>query len=513
MAKDKNVKPVVKNDTTDGLSRRDFFKIGAATAAIGAAGTATASREAVAEKLDEQVKKGVIREVEDFPYEIREDYKPRPSYSTVHAHAFFGRQLEAMGLEVDKEALAQGDVMLENSNYHFHPDKKGFDQLSKATMAGAWAISNATVGPSPGAVAGFGLHTWRQKTDKDPRALMDHDWVRKEKYTFPSKEEAASAIKRAARLYGADLVGITKRDPRWDYSEFFNYIPEPGREMFPMPPRSMEEFEQLGEYMKNWTPDKWTYGWEKAGFTPKTVVVLAFEMDYEGIASATSEIASAAVGEGYTRMAKTAYQLAVFFRQLGYNAIPCGNDTGMSIPYAIAAGLGEGSRMGQLINYKYGPRVRLAKVYTDFELTAYDKPKLFGVLEFCKRCKRCAEACPSKAISFDDEPSFEPTHEHKDNAYFNFTGVKKWYLDSKLCFKQWAEGDVDCTNCLCSCPYNKPNFWHHRLVDSINKAMPGPVHSVMKELDEVFGYGNVEDEAAVDAFFDPQGRDYDGFGS
>ena len=71
--------------------------------------------------------------------------------------------------------------------------------------------------------------------------------------------------------------------------------------MFPMPPKSMEEFQEMGEMMKDWTPDKWTYGWERAGFVPKSVIVLAFEMDYEAISASSTEISAAAVGEGYSR--------------------------------------------------------------------------------------------------------------------------------------------------------------------------------------------------------------------
>ena len=166
--------------------------------------------------------------------------------------------------------------------------------------------------------------------------------------------------------------------------------------------------------------------------------------------------------------------------------------------------------MGQLVTYKYGPRVRICKVYTDLEFVEYDKPKTFGVLDFCKNCKRCADACPSKAIPFDKEPTFEPTHEHKDNAYFNAIGVKKWYLDSKKCFQQWAESGVDCANCITSCPYNKPDFWHHKMINSITAAMPGTVNKLMREMDIVFGYGNVDDEDAVDRFFDPKDRKYNG---
>ncbi len=64
--------------------------------------------------------------------------------------------------------------------------------------------------------------------------------------------------------------------------------------------------------------------------------------------------------------------------------------------------------------------------------------------------------------------------------------------------------------CMASCPYNKPDFWHHRLVDSVTAAMPGPVHDFMREMDELFGYGNVEDKSAVKKFYSPKGKSYDG---
>jgi len=32
----------------------------------------------------------------------------------------------------------------------------------------------------------------------------------------------------------------------------------------------------------------------------------------------------------------------------------------------------------------------------------------------------------------------------------------------------------------------------------------------MREMDELFGYGNVEDEEAVKKFYSPKGKSYDG---
>ena len=75
--------------------------------------------------------------------------------------------------------------------------------------------------------------------------------------------------------------------------------------------------------------------------TMKHVIVLAFEMDYDSIEASPTLIGEHATSDGYSKMAITAGSLAQFIRELGYHAIPCGNNTGISIPQAIEAGLGE----------------------------------------------------------------------------------------------------------------------------------------------------------------------------
>lgn len=499
------------------LKRRDFLKIGGATAAFSVAGLAAMPKNISAKMVDKETKKALVTEHDDFPNEVRSDYKPIASHSTVHAHAFFGRVLMEMGIDVDQEALKQGDSFVHDNNYYYEKGKKGWDQKAKAVMAGAWALSATGAGPMAGSIGDFGLLSWDNHTDVPPLSLMDLNYVQKEKCEFESKAEAADVIKRAARLYGADMVGITRRDKRWDYSENYNHVPPIARRITPLGPEQLQKFMEIGGEniklaMESHTPDKWRHDIDKtAGFVPKTVIVMINEMDYEGMSCAASEITSGVVGEGYSQMTKLALQMAVMIRGLGYNAIPCGNDTGMSVPYAIAAGLGEGARNSQLVTYKYGPRVRISKVYTDFDFVEYDKPKTFGVEEFCKNCVLCAEACPSKAIPFEKEPTFEPTHKYKDNPYFNAVGTKKWYLDAKSCFKQWADGRVDCAYCIATCPYNKPDFWHHNLVNKIGAVMPGAVQGIMREMDVIFGYGTVDEPKAVDKFFSSKGKSYDGF--
>ena len=127
------------------------------------------------------------------------------------------------------------------------------------------------------------------------------------------------------------------------------------------------------------------------GFEPKSVIVLAFEMVYECSRQA-SMIETGATYTAYSRMAEVSLRLAMFLRKLGYNTYHCGNNASPSVAEAIRAGLGEGSRMSILMTEEYGPRVRLAKVYTDCEFE-YDKPKSFGVTQFCE----AASCAPTRA--------------------------------------------------------------------------------------------------------------------
>ncbi|PKQ61607.1 hypothetical protein BZG02_15590 [Labilibaculum filiforme] len=468
------------SEGSNAINRRNFLKLGAAGAAIGAVAFPAKAKEEIINKINEKTAGDFIKTHDKFPYEINEDYKPHSNKDIMFTGSFWNFHSE------DEDVINSGKEFSYKTFMHFE-EKKGFDQLSKAMNAGGWALHNTVSPLGSQAISGSGILKWDQYRKKEGEFIPHHDWINESQYQFGNKQEAADAIKRAARLYGADLVGITHRDKRWDYTDFVD-----------------------AQAIMEGRHEDAVYGWERFPFEPKSVIVMAFEMDYEAIATAPTDIQGAGAGAEYSSMTKTAYQLSIFLKQLGYHAIPCSNDTGLSIPYAIAAGLGEGSRMGNLITYKYGPRVRLAKVYTDFDFTEYDKPIEFGAMEFCKNCMRCADACPGKAISFDKEPSFYPTHENKDNAWYNAQGIKKYYMDAKKCFHTWGEFGTDCGSCMASCPYNKPDFWHHRLVDKITAAMPGPVHDFMREMDELFGYGDVGNLEKIDVFYNPKGRSYNG---
>jgi reductive dehalogenase len=252
-------------------------------------------------------------------------------------------------------------------------------------------------------------------------------------------------------------VGICELDRRWIYSHVSNDI--------------------TGEHVQLEIPEEYRYA-----------VAMAIEMDYALIQTAPSGGAGAATGLGYSKMAFVAGLLAQFIRHLGYKAIPCGNDTALSIPIAIEAGLGELGRNGLLITEKFGPRVRLCKVFTDLPLVP-DQPRFFGVDEFCRKCMKCAHHCSPRAISFE-----EKTTEALNVS--NNPGVLKWPVNAEQCFKFWIANRMDCADCIRVCPFDQEQGWHHDLVRACIKSAPW-LNPLFLWLDEALGYGRQRDPATI----------------
>lgn len=263
-----------------------------------------------------------------------------------------------------------------------------------------------------------------------------------------SPDEMAQEIKKAGKLFGADLVGITYYDERWVYSHKYSRAAE--NEV----PVDLEE-----------------------GLT--SVVVVCHEMDHDLLKTVPSALSGTATGVGYSKDVVTLLALAQYIRNLGYRAYASMNDTASSIPYAIKAGLGEYGRHGLLIAPGIGPRLRIGKIFTDLPL-AHDRPIRFGVKEFCQVCRKCSDGCPPKAIA-QGEPNTE-THNLS-----NVEGVEKWTTDAEKCFGFWATQMTDCSICIRVCPYNRNyppwlNRWRFALMGTFLRRL-------MLRLDNLLGGG------------------------
>ena len=315
----------------------------------------------------------------------------------------------------------------------------GFTQKDYALRNAAWHVSDIFT---------------ELKQNEDRRegfsdALSGQREVAKVKTTFSSLEEASREIKRVALGFGAGEVGITRFDKRWMYTHKFS---------------DMSGTERPNDIPAEGLP---------------YVIVTAQPMDYELIKTVPSALSGAATGMGYSHDALVVISVAQYIRNLGYNAIASMNDSALAIPLAIQAGLGEYGRNGLLITRKYGPRVRLGKIFTDMPL-ALDQPISLGVKDFCDTCRRCETACPVGAIS-DGEPSSE-----RDNQS-SIKGVRKWSVDGEKCFGYWVAQNSDCAICIRVCPYNKDyTKWWNR----IGQRLAGtPLRRFMLWLDVRMGFG------------------------
>lgn len=260
-------------------------------------------------------------------------------------------------------------------------------------------------------------------------------------------------IKKTARWFGADMVGIAPLDRLWVYSHWGEHSVQLGLGG------------QVGEPLE--LPEYFT-----------SVIVIAIEMDYEHVKR--SPAVESSTDLAYSKMGFIAPSVARFIQELGYHAMSSGNDTALSIPMAIDAGLGEMGRNGMLITPRFGPRVRLCKVFTDLPLV-HDKPIDIGVQAFCEICGTCAKKCPSQAL-----PHGERSAEH--NNISNSVNVLKWSVDAEKCIGWWFKNRAHCTVCVRVCPFNKPDTAFHSLIRSTIARTP-KLNTLLLRGDEWMGYG------------------------
>jgi reductive dehalogenase len=157
-------------------------------------------------------------------------------------------------------------------------------------------------------------------------------------------------------------------------------------------------------------------------------------------------------GQQYLNAGVIALQVATFIRNLGYEARAHidGNYELVCPLVARDAGLGELGRMGLLMTPKLGPRVRISVVTTNLPLIT-DKPlNDYSVIDFCTICKKCADACPSQAISFSPQEEIN--------------GIKRWQINQEKCFTLWSTLGTDCGRCISVCPYAHPDNLLHNIV-------------------------------------------------
>lgn len=195
------------------------------------------------------------------------------------------------------------------------------------------------------------------------------------------------------------------------------------------------------------------YAWysHRADGTPieavhRHAIVFVLDQGFETMEGASGDdwISGAQSMRAYLRASIISNVIAAHLRRLGHpaRAHSAADDEVVHIPLLLAAGIGELSRIGELVlNPFVGPRFKSGVVTTDLPL-APDRPIDFGLQDFCGTCTKCARECPCGAIRFGDKVMFN--------------GYEMWKPDVDRCARYRITNmrGSACGRCMKTCPYN-----------------------------------------------------------
>jgi ferredoxin len=212
------------------------------------------------------------------------------------------------------------------------------------------------------------------------------------------------------------------------------------------PPELIQELKaeafRLGAASIGYTklPRRWVFQ-DKAVMYDNAIVV-SMEMDEDGINSAPSVACMRVVMDTYRDLGRINNHLAAFLRESGYGAHAGHPLNGLALypPLAQLAGLGWMGLNGLIITPEFGPRVRLAAVFTSIQNLPWNEGNPHQwIREFCEKCHICHRECPPEAIL--DDPVIRP-----DGS--------ETYIKNEVCFPYFNLYH-GCSVCVKVCPFNQ----------------------------------------------------------
>lgn len=223
-----------------------------------------------------------------------------------------------------------------------------------------------------------------------------------------SADDATTLIKAASNFLGTDAIGMS-RCPDWAWYSH-DALGEPIH-----PPHAQ-------------------------------AISMIIDQGYETMEGSSGDdwIAVSQSMRAYLRFSLIGGVIAQQLRNLGYEAKAHTVMDGevLQPPLLLLAGLGEVSRIGEVIlNPFLGPRLKSGVVTTNLTI-AHDQPIDFGLQKFCASCNKCARECPSGAITAGPK--------------LMFNGYEIWKSDSQKCasYRITNEGGAMCGRCMKTCPWN-----------------------------------------------------------
>jgi reductive dehalogenase len=444
------------------LSRRDFMKmIGLGAAGAGAIGMGAPVLGSFKD-LDEMMASPEAER--KLPFWIKEVDKPTVEIDWENMEIYPGMQNtmfnpNVFGMEDAMSLMREHITDVTNKIKNNTPGYSLKDHALASSSNWGWQGPDLTptwTGPEmPNKMQGFG----------HPTLFATPDMLGVPKYNG-TPEENSRMLRVAGRVMGAADIGFVKLDDNTKKLLYGNIIFEDVEEGYAIPDSPMRVL-----------PNKDL--WVICSVIPQSLALgqLTDRMSWAGTGAAA-----------YSRANIYSNRIKVFLDGLGYQHYGGNTATvGRSIGFGVLAGLAEYSRATLMISPQFGTSFRTVLLtITDLPL-AVTKPIDAGITNFCRVCKKCAELCPSSAISMDDEPTWA-TWETGTRPW-QAKGIKGWYLEPKKCLTYMFGSEPDCSRCQVVCPFNKfDSAVMHDLVKASISSTP-MLNSVIRKMDDVFGYG------------------------
>ena len=233
-------------------------------------------------------------------------------------------------------------------------------------------------------------------------------------------------------------------------------------------------------------PDWAYYSHDAAGnpITPyhENAISMIIDQGHETMEGASGDdwIACAQSMRAYLRFSLLGGVLAQHLRNLGYTARVHSvmDDEVLHPPLLLLSGLGEVSRIGEVIlNPFLGPRLKSGVITTSMPMD-HDRPIDFGLQKFCEACNKCARECPSGAITAGPK--------------LMFNGYEIWKSDSQKCttYRITTPGGAMCGRCMKTCPWNLEGLFAERPFRWAAMTFPGAA-KMLARLDDRLGKGAI----------------------
>ncbi|TMV10046.1 reductive dehalogenase [Ruegeria sediminis] len=213
-------------------------------------------------------------------------------------------------------------------------------------------------------------------------------------------------------------------------------------------------------------------------------VSMIIDQGYETMEGASGDdwISVAQSMRAYLRFSLLGGVIAQQIRNLGYKAKAHTVMDGevLQPPLLLLSGLGEVSRIGEVILNPYlGPRLKSGVVTTDMPMS-HDRPIDFGLQKFCEACNKCARECPSGAITAGPK--------------LMFNGYEIWKSDSQKCatYRITTPGGAMCGRCMKTCPWNLEGLFAERPFRWAAMNIPAAAPALAR-LDDAVGNGGLND--------------------